>query len=81
MVFVGILLYGLLVGHGGLLTQKSAAVAVTGGQRRAEHLAGSLGLGRAIGIGVRRPVGLECCANVGSVGVASRIGFAFLSIA
>ena len=81
MVFVGILLYGLLLGHGGLLTQKSAASPSPTVSAAAEHLAGSLGLGRAIGIRVRRPVGVECCANVGPVGVASRIGFAFLSMA
>ena len=87
MVFVGILLYGLLGGHGGFLTQKPAAVAGPVGERRTEHLAGSVRLApSAVGLGIGGSVG-RSVGLVGTVVGAVRrrrrrsVALAFLSAA
>ena len=84
MVFVAILLYGLLGGHGGLLTAEAVAHAGPDAQRRAvrielgqsvlvgrrQRVAGSIGLRRAVRLGGRTQRGTDGRA-VGSAAPAS----------
>ena len=88
MIFVAILLYGLLGGHGGFLTAKPSPHAGPDAQRRAvrielgrpvlvgrrQRIAGRVGLRRAVRLGGRTQRGTDRRAvELRGTGVAERI--------
>ena len=84
VVFVGILLYGLLGGHGGFLTQKPAATAAPSVSVRAERLAGSVRSAAAVGLGVGCSVGRPSASSAPSSAPSASpvaLAVAFLSAA